>query len=123
MPITQLSTMPSAPLPARETPPPAGLQTLRRHARTARLFGREQHAVATLLQILPDRLGKRLVFFEPGASDVSFDERWLLNLFDAHRQRDTDRYQFAMLSRLSKADAAEVHFAVCKAAHTLDVST
>ncbi len=123
MPVTQLSTTALARASVHQTPPPVGLSALRCYAQAARLFGRDTDPVAVLLRALPDRLGKRLVFFEPGASDVSFDERWVLNLLDALRQRDTDRYQFAMLSRLTKADAAELHFIACKAARTLDVST
>ncbi|MEE4188149.1 MAG: hypothetical protein V2I76_06845 [Roseobacter sp.] len=123
MSVTQLSAASLAVSQIRQPPPPAGLSTLRRYARAGRLFGRDMDPLATLLRVLQERLGKRLVFFEPGASDVSFDERWVLNLLDALRARDTDRYQFAMLSRLTKADAAEVHFVACKAARILDVST
>ncbi len=67
-------------------------------------------------------IGKRLVLFEPGAADMSFDEKWLLNLIASVQAGDKDRYCFALLSRMSKADAADVHFSVCKASWTLDVS-
>lgn len=68
-------------------------------------------------------LGKRLAFFKRGARDVSFDEAWLLNMFEAVWTGDKDRYCFALLSQMSKADAADLHFATCKAAWTLGVSS
>jgi hypothetical protein len=44
-------------------------------------------------------------------------------MFEAVWTGDKDRYCFALLSRMSKADAADLHFATCKAAWTLGVSS
>lgn len=76
--------------------------------------------MAALIQKLEKTLGKRVVFFEATAQDTSFDEDWLFNLLDAVKQGDSDRYCFALRSRMGKMDAADVHFLVCKAALTLD---
>ncbi|MFK7743424.1 MAG: hypothetical protein AB8B47_00110 [Roseobacter sp.] len=121
MPITRLHLKTAVAVPRTHDPLPPGLVGLRNCAREARLFDNSANPLTALLQMLPAKLGKRLVFFEPTARDVSFDEQWVLNLLDALRQKDTDRYRFAMLSRLNKADAAETHFLVCKAALKLDV--
>ncbi len=106
---------------AMPRPVPPGLEALRRYGRAARLHPEQTDVLVAVLQAFARVMGKRLVFFEPGAQEVSFDESWLLNLFDAVRTGDTDRYQFALLSRMGKADAADLHFRVCKAAWTLEV--
>lgn len=112
----------STPLVAHTPPPPKALATLRDSGRRARLYGvGSQDPMVALLARFPDALGRRLVFFEPSSSELSFDEAWLLNLFDAVRQNDHDRYCFAMRSRMSKAQAAELHFSVMKAVATLEI--
>ena len=91
--------------------------------RRLRLHGaRDPSPLGVLLQRLPAMLGRRLVFHEHGARDVSFDEAWLLNLLDAVRSADEDRYRFALLSRMPRDRASALHFLVCQTAHTLDTS-
>ena len=102
---------------------PAGIEDVRRAAGVARLCSNASDALVSALQVLPDVLGKRMVIYEPRARDLSFDEAWLLNTFDAIRQGDTDRYSFAMLSRMDRVKATELHFLMCKAAWTLDASS
>lgn len=80
----------------------------------------DEDPVAVLLDALPAALGRRLVFHEPGAPDISFDEAWLANALDAVRQSDQDRYAFALRSRLRPEPAARLHVLVCRAAHSLD---
>jgi hypothetical protein len=116
------SPFPSSLVPNRGRQAPVGLEEVRRAAKTARLSSNASDALVALIQALPAVLGKRLVVYEAGARDTSFDEAWLLNAFEAIRQGDTDRYCFAMLSRMKRVEATELHFLMCKAAWTLDVS-
>lgn len=112
----------STPLVAHKPPPPQVLSDLRRSARRAWLYGAgDLDPVTKVVARLPGALGRRLVFFEPNSSEMSFDEAWLLNLFDAVRNADHDRYCFAMLSRMSRTQAAELHFHICKAVGTLRI--
>ena len=112
----------SVPLVAMSPPPPAVLASLRQKGRDARLHGAgSKDPVTSLLARFPEALGRRLVFFEPTSGELSFDEAWLLNMFDAVQNRDQDRYCFALRSRMSKANAAEMHFFVMKAIRALDV--
>lgn len=109
-----------APQFVRQRPLCDRLVALRRYGRAARLSKAQADSMEALLQTLERVLGKRLVFFEDGAAQTSFDENWLLNLFDAVKTGDADRYCFALRSRMGRMDAAELHFSVCKAALTLD---
>ena len=112
----------STPLVTHTPPPPKVLADLRDMGRKARLFGAiADDPMQILLARLPKALGRRLVFFEATSHEMSFDEAWLLNLFDAVHKLDHDRYCFAMRSRMSRAQASELHFLVCKAARALDV--
>jgi hypothetical protein len=112
----------STPLVTQTPPPPKALADLRARGRKARLFGAiSGEPMHDLLAKLPAALGRRLVFFEDSSTELSFDEAWLLNLFDAVHRADHDRYCFAMRSRMSRANASALHFLVCKAARALDV--
>jgi len=66
-------------------------------------------------------LGRTPTFFQPSSPEISFDEAWLLNLFDAVKKKDHDRYCFAMRSRMSRSDASGLHFFAMKAAQALDL--
>lgn len=111
----------SAPLVVRTPPPPQAVAHLREWGRKARLHGvGSSEPGVELLARFGQKLDRRLVFFHPSSAELSFDEMWLLNLFDAVRAQDHDRYCFAMRSRLSKIDAAELHFHVIKAVGALD---
>ena len=103
---------------ARPTPP-----VLRDAGRKARLSGvTSGDPMAELMAALPKALGRRLRFHEPSASEPSFDELWLANVFDAVRQGDATRYRFAMLSRMSKERASSLHFLMCRAVYSLDIT-
>ncbi len=102
--------------PLCPTPP-----ALRRAGRKARLSGvRTGDPIEDLLAALPHALGRRLRFHEVSAVEPSFDEMWLANILDAVRQGDAARYQFGMLSRMSREKAASLHFLICMAAAKLD---
>ena len=101
-------------------PPNAVLRSAGRRARLAR--GAGDDPMTELIDALPVAIGRRLRFYEPGAIERSFDECWLDNIFDAIRQGDTDRYRFALLSRMSRETASAMHFLFCKAARHLDGS-
>jgi len=79
-----------------------------------------EDALDRLVSDLPAALGRRLTFHEPGATEVSFDEAWLCNALDAVRQGDTDRYAFALRSRLTAERAARLHVWFCRAAQNLE---
>lgn len=84
--------------------------------------GSTDQILADLFHHLPKALGKRVQIFEPTATDLSFDERWLLGALEAIRANDPARYRFALHSRMSREKAAALHFILCKAAHSLDLS-
>ena len=97
------------------------LVRVRRAGRAARLGAFvPDSALDLLLQDLPKAIGRRLRFFEPGAAELSFDEAWLLGVIEAIRAGDSDRYRFALLSRMRREPAARLHFLFCKVAHSLD---
>jgi len=101
-----------------DRPMPAGLRAT---GRRLRLSGRTAgDPMGELLAALPAALGRRMRFYEPTAAEQSFDEAWLANALDAVRKGDEPRYRFAMLSRMSKARASELHFLMCRAANRLD---
>ena len=65
----------------------------------------------TLQRIFDRALDLRL----PGDPDRSFDERWLLAIFEALRTVDLRWYQFLLRSRMGAGDAARLHFALTQA--------
>ncbi|MEM9761202.1 MAG: hypothetical protein AAF968_01600 [Pseudomonadota bacterium] len=54
-----------------------------------------------LLRLLPEALKRRVVFHRPGATETTFDEDWLLRLFEAISVNDDDTISFALGSRVS----------------------
>ncbi len=111
--LARTVSLPDAPVPQ----PNAALRKAGRRARLAR--GSTDDPMTALIDALPTAIGRRLRFYEPGAVERSFDEAWLDNIFDAIRQGDTDRYRFALLSRMSREKASAMHFLFCKAAQHL----
>ncbi|SFS06284.1 hypothetical protein [Yoonia litorea] len=100
-------------------PMPEGMRATGRKLRLSGVTSGDP--MGELLAALPDALGRRMRFFEPTAEEQSFDELWLANALDAVRAGDEPRYRFAMLSRMSKARAASLHFLMCRAAYSLDI--
>ncbi|WP_425093316.1 hypothetical protein [Tropicimonas sp. S265A] len=68
-------------------------------------------------------LGRPLRSFSAGTLVASFDEAWLLSLFDAAARDDAMSYGFLLRTRLKRSDASEVHFLVCRAQSALDTSS
>ena len=116
MPHTALAQSVSLPDAAMREPN-AVLRQVGRRARLAR--GHADDPMTALIDALPTAIGRRLRFYEPGAAERSFDEAWLDNIFDAIRHGDTERYRFALLSRMSREKASAMHFLFCKAAQHL----
>lgn len=54
-----------------------------------------------------------------GTPNASFDEAWLLGVFAARARGDAGSYRFLLRSRLSAAQASELHFLVSRAASAL----
>ena len=57
--------------------------------------------LSLLLRLLPQALKRRVVFHRPGATETTFDEDWLLRLFEAIRRNDVDTISFALGSRVT----------------------
>ncbi|MEL6286496.1 MAG: hypothetical protein AAFQ18_09810 [Pseudomonadota bacterium] len=57
--------------------------------------------LSLLLRLLPHALKRRVVFHRPGATETTFDEDWLLRLFEAIRLNDADTISFALGSRVT----------------------
>lgn len=124
MPAVSLISRVPRPLPPGPrvgTPLLGVLEHLRCTGRRLRLHaGCDTSPLGIMLERMPSMLGRKMVFHEPGAAELSFDESWVLNLLDAVRSGDEDRYRFALLSRMRRDRASALHFLVCQAAHTLD---
>ncbi|MCF6445265.1 hypothetical protein [Nereida sp. MMG025] len=80
----------------------------------------DESPLAVFMARLPQAIGRRMVFFRLCDGERSFDETWLLNLFDAIMSADAERYTFAMRSRMSRAQAGALHVLACQAASRLD---
>lgn len=69
-------------------------------------------AVCIRLAIL---LGRPLRALASGTDEVSFDEAWLLSIFEAMERDDQGSYAFLLQTRLKRLDASDVHFLLCRA--------
>ena len=78
------------------------------------LFEEADHPVARVLALAETALKRPLEWSTPDVGR-SFDERWLLALFEALRHADLTRYQFLLRSRVAAGDAARLHFALTQA--------
>lgn len=75
-------------------------------------------AVCIRLAVL---MGRPLRSFSHGTSQVSFDEAWLLSIFEAMDREDSSSYGFLLRTRLKRLDASDVHFLLCRARSALDL--
>lgn len=65
-----------------------------------------------LLRTLAEGLDRRAVFYRPHASDLSFDERWLMALIDAVVHDDHHSLAFLTASRLKPHTRRQILFLV-----------
>ncbi|MDJ0994106.1 MAG: hypothetical protein QNI90_11055 [Dinoroseobacter sp.] len=65
-------------------------------------------------------LGRPLRSFASGTDQLSFDEAWLLSVFEAMQRDDNDSYAFLLRTRLKRLDASDVHFLLCRARSALE---
>lgn len=65
-----------------------------------------------LLRTLAEGLDRRAVFYRPRASDLSFDEQWLMALIDAVERNDRHSLAFLAASRLKPHARRQVLFLV-----------
>lgn len=65
-----------------------------------------------LLRTLAEGLDRRAIFYRPNASDLSFDERWLMALIDAVERGDDHSLAFLSASRLKPHTRRQVLFLV-----------
>ncbi|WP_371155167.1 hypothetical protein [Jannaschia sp. 2305UL9-9] len=61
--------------------------------------GAEDYVIA-LVRALQGAADRRMVFWRPGAPDLSFDEAWLQALVRAYDSRDVDSQRFLLTRRL-----------------------
>ncbi|MFW2586685.1 hypothetical protein [Sagittula sp. SSi028] len=79
------------------------------------MYAEAEHPLQGLRETLGAALGKAVEIRLPAEPERSFDERWLLALFDAASKADLSGYQFLLRSRMQAQDAAQVHFALTQA--------
>lgn len=71
------------------------------------------HAYAgALMRCLNEALGKRAHLHAPGVADLTFDERWLLQLGVASATGDTPSLQFLLTSRVAPEHRRLVSFLI-----------
>jgi len=76
--------------------------------------------IDTLLRTLEQGLGRKPVIYCEACPQLSFDERWLLALLDAHRRGDRDSFAFLLCSRLSHAARRHIAFLIAGVARHMD---
>lgn len=57
----------------------------------------------TLVRCLPQATGRALRLHRPGASELTFDEAWLMQMFDSLSRHDTSSFEFLLRSRVDRA--------------------
>ena len=65
-----------------------------------------------LMKGLSQALGKMPVFFRPGVQDISFDEAWLLRIFDAMSRDDDPSLLFLLRSRVHPAACRNLSYLI-----------
>lgn len=76
----------------------------------------------TLLRTLEQGLGRAPVIYCETCPQLSFDERWILALLDAHRRGDRDSSAFLLCSRLPRAARRHVAFLIAGVAQSADAA-
>lgn len=66
----------------------------------------------TLLRTLEQGLGRAPVIYCDACPQMSFDERWIMALLDAHRRGDRDSFAFLLCSRLPRPTRRHVGFLI-----------
>lgn len=115
MPIPRPADHWSEKFPELATPDPR-LEILRYEL----AFADAGHPLTALRQRLEASVGRATEIALPGTAERSFDERWLLAVFEALSTTDLRWYQFLLRSRMGAGDAARMHFAFTRAQVWLD---
>ncbi|GAA4216856.1 hypothetical protein GGQ68_002977 [Sagittula marina] len=79
------------------------------------MYAEEGHSLTRLRTQLEKALNRPIEIALPGDESRSFDERWMMAVFDALKTLDLRWYQFLLRSRMEAGDAARVHFALTQA--------
>lgn len=77
----------------------------------------------TLLRTLEQGLGRAPVIYCDACPQMSFDERWIMALLDAHRRGDRDSLAFLLCSRLPRPTRRHVGFLIGGIARCADTDT
>ena len=86
-----------------------------------RTASREAHAEA-LMRCLTEALGKPARLHAPGTIELTFDERWLVQLGAACMQDDDSSIRFLLNSRLARENRRFVRFLVSRIAECFSQS-
>ncbi|MCY4333872.1 MAG: hypothetical protein OXC60_04265 [Litoreibacter sp.] len=81
---------------------------------------RDAHAEA-LMRCWGEALGQTARFYAPGVRDFTFDERWLMQLGQAHCRGDNDSLRFLLSSRVIHRNRRLVGFLVGGVAECFDL--
>lgn len=91
----------------------AMLSSNRATARTAYL--------ETLVRCLPQATGRALRLHRPGASELTFDEAWLMQLFDSLSRQDRSSFEFLLRSRVDRFARRNLVFLLCRISEQADL--
>lgn len=86
---------------------------------TGQYASRDAHAEA-LMRCLPEAMGKPARLHAPGTSELTFDEKWLVQLARACRAQDACSIEFLLTSRVGRQNRRLIgylvgHVAACLA--------
>ena len=77
----------------------------------------------TFLRTVEQGLGRAPVMYCEACPQMSFDERWVLALLDAHRRDDRDSFAFLLCSRLPREARRHIGFLIAGIARAVDVNS
>lgn len=70
----------------------------------------------TLIRCLPQATGRTPRFHRPGAGELTFDEAWLMRLFDSLSREDGASFDFLLRSRVDRFARRNLVFLLCRIA-------
>lgn len=76
----------------------------------------------TFIKCLPDATRAPIKWYQPGATDITFDEAWVLRCLASIRKDDTSSLTFLLRSRITPSDQRYIGFLLVRISkqNTLD---
>lgn len=68
----------------------------------------------TFVKCLSDAVSKRIIWFQPGSEEVSFDEAWVLRCVGSIQNNDRNSLDFLLRSRVAPADRRYIGFLMAR---------